>query len=64
MSTETASPVVAAPGGSFLLETRNPSEIFTPEDLSEEQRQIAAFERLAIHLHDDVIGFEPGFVSG
>src|SRR3984957_3049657 len=42
MSTETASPVVAAPGGSFLLETRNPAEIFTPEDLNDEQRQIAA----------------------
>jgi alkylation response protein AidB-like acyl-CoA dehydrogenase len=42
MSTLTASPVVAAQGGSFLLETRNPSEVFTPEDLNEEQRQIAA----------------------
>ena len=36
------SPVVAAAGGSFLLETRAPAEIFTPEDLNEEQRQIAA----------------------
>ncbi|MGC9157536.1 MAG: acyl-CoA dehydrogenase family protein [Terracidiphilus sp.] len=35
-------PIVAAAGGSFLLETRTSSEIFTPEDLSEEQRQIAA----------------------
>ena len=35
-------PVVAAAGGSFLLETRAPAEIFTPEDLNEEQRQIAA----------------------
>ncbi len=42
MSTPTVSPVVAAPGGSFLLETRTPAEIFTPEDLNEEQRQIAA----------------------
>jgi alkylation response protein AidB-like acyl-CoA dehydrogenase len=33
---------VAAPGGSFLLESRNPAEVFTPEDLSEEQHQIAA----------------------
>ena len=38
----TASPIVAAAGGSFLLESRSPDEIFTPEDLSEEQRQIAA----------------------
>ena len=35
-------PIVAAAGGSFLLETRTPAEIFTPEDLNEEQRQIAA----------------------
>jgi butyryl-CoA dehydrogenase len=42
MSTLTASPIVAAPGGSFLLETRTPAEIFTPEDLNEEQRQIAS----------------------
>jgi len=36
------SAVVAAAGGSFLLETRTPDEIFTPEDLNEEQRQIAS----------------------
>jgi butyryl-CoA dehydrogenase len=44
MSTVSASPVssiVAAAGGSFLLEDRAPEEVFTPEDLSEEQRQIA-----------------------
>jgi butyryl-CoA dehydrogenase len=37
-----ASAVVAATGGSFLVESRTADEIFTPEDLSEEQRQIAA----------------------
>jgi butyryl-CoA dehydrogenase len=42
MSTSVAAPVVAAAGGSFLLESRSPSEIFTHEDLTEEQRQIAA----------------------
>jgi butyryl-CoA dehydrogenase len=42
MTMLSASPIVAAAGGSFLLETRTPAEIFTPEDLSEEQRQIAA----------------------
>src|SRR5580704_18077730 len=42
MSTTTVSPVLAAPGGSFLIETRTPAEIFTPEDLNEEQRQMAA----------------------
>ena len=33
--------VRAAGGGSFLLEDRLPNEVFTPEDLNEEQRQIA-----------------------
>jgi butyryl-CoA dehydrogenase len=42
MSTVVQSPIVAAAGGSFLLETRIPVEVFTPEDLNEEQRQIAA----------------------
>lgn len=37
-----ASRALAAPGGSFLLESRSPAEVFTPEDLNEEQRQIAA----------------------
>jgi len=42
MPASSVSSIVAAPGGSFLLENRNPAEIFTPEDLNEEQRQIAA----------------------
>jgi alkylation response protein AidB-like acyl-CoA dehydrogenase len=42
MSTVTGMPAVAAPGGSFLLESRTPAEVFTPEDLNEEQRHIAA----------------------
>jgi len=37
-----ASPVAAAVGGSFLFESRSPEQIFTLEDLTEEQRQIAA----------------------
>ena len=37
-----SSAVLAAAGGSFLLESRKPAEVFTPEDLTEEQRQIAA----------------------
>src|SRR5262245_34426172 len=40
MATETKPVVVAAPGGSFLLEGRAPDEIFTPEDFSDEQRMI------------------------
>jgi len=36
------SPVLPAKGGTFLIESRSPAEIFTPEDLSEEQLQMAA----------------------
>ncbi len=42
MSSTTLSAILAATGGSFLLEDRMPAEVFTPEDLNEEQRQIAA----------------------
>jgi len=34
--------ILAAPGGGFLLESPTPGEVFTPEDLTEEHRQIAA----------------------
>jgi butyryl-CoA dehydrogenase len=42
MSSHVVSPIVAAKGGSFLIENHAPAEIFTPEDLNEEQRQMAA----------------------
>ena len=42
MSTVVRLPIVAAGGGSFLIESRTPEEVFTPEDLNEEQRQFAA----------------------
>jgi butyryl-CoA dehydrogenase len=42
MSAISTTPIVAVAGGSFLLETRTPAEVFTPEDLNEEQRQIAS----------------------
>ena len=42
MSTTSVSPVVAARGGSFLIESRAPSDVFMPEDMNEEQRQMAA----------------------
>jgi butyryl-CoA dehydrogenase len=42
MSTLAVSPIIAAAGGSFLVESRIPAEVFTPEDLNEEQRQIAS----------------------
>ena len=37
MATDTEAPVIAARGGSFLIEDRTPEEIFTPEDFTEEQ---------------------------
>ena len=40
MATDTKVPVVAAKGGSFLIEDRAPEEVFTPEDFTEEQRMI------------------------
>ncbi len=69
MSTQTVSPFVAAAGGSFLLETRTPAEIFTPEDLDEEQRQIAAtaarFAREEIEPNVAAIeAKEPGVMAG
>jgi butyryl-CoA dehydrogenase len=69
MPTETASSIVAAAGGSFLLEIRTPSEIFTPEDLNEEQRQIAAtaaqFARDEILPHAPAIeAKQPGILTG
>src|ERR1700722_19206621 len=42
MSTVASLPIVAAAGGSFLIESRTPAEVFTPEDLNEEQRQFAS----------------------
>jgi alkylation response protein AidB-like acyl-CoA dehydrogenase len=40
MATETQAPVIAATGGSFLIEDRTPDEVFTPEDFTEEQVMI------------------------
>jgi butyryl-CoA dehydrogenase len=69
MSTATHSAILAAPGGSFLLENRTPDETFTPEDLNEEQRQItataikfAADEITAIA--DKIEAKEPGVMKG
>jgi alkylation response protein AidB-like acyl-CoA dehydrogenase len=42
MATDTRTPILAARGGSFLIEERRPDEVFTPEDFSEEQRMIGA----------------------
>jgi butyryl-CoA dehydrogenase len=69
MPTLSASSFIAAVGGSFLLETRTPAEIFTPEDLNEEQRQIAAtaaqFAREQILPAVDAIeAKQPGVMAG
>jgi alkylation response protein AidB-like acyl-CoA dehydrogenase len=41
MDTMTSLTAKRVKGGSFLTEDRDPQDVFTPEDLSEEQRQIA-----------------------
>ena len=68
-STVQSSPIAAAKGGSFLIEPRTPAEVFTPEDLTQEQRQIAAtaaqFAREEIEPAADAIeAKEPGVVRG
>jgi butyryl-CoA dehydrogenase len=40
MATTTAVPGTKIPGGSFLLDTRRPEEVFTPEDFSEQHQLI------------------------
>lgn len=42
MSATAAPPAVPAKGGSFLIQSRTPAEVFTPEDMTEDQRQIAS----------------------
>src|SRR3954452_22418217 len=41
MATSTTQIATPAKGGSFLIEERRPEEIFTPEDFTDEHRQIA-----------------------
>src|SRR3954452_23323417 len=41
MATTTSPAATPAKGGSFLIEERRPEEIFTPEDFTDEHRQIA-----------------------
>jgi alkylation response protein AidB-like acyl-CoA dehydrogenase len=69
MSTHTESPITAARGGSFLLESRTPAEIFTHEDLNEEQKQIAAtaarFGREEIEpVIEAIEAKQPGIMTG
>ena len=69
MSTTSASPVVAARGGSFLIESRSAAEVFTPEDMTEEQRQMAA--TVAQFARDEIVSAteeieakKPGVLAG
>jgi alkylation response protein AidB-like acyl-CoA dehydrogenase len=55
------SKVLAATGGSFLLEDRLPNEIFTPEDLSADQKQIV--ETAARFAREQVLPAVPGIES-
>jgi len=69
MTTISASPIVAAAGGSFLLESRTPDEVFIPEDLNEEQRQVAS--TVAQFARDEILpnaaaleAKQPGILAG
>jgi len=53
MATDTQAPVVAARGGSFLIEAREPADVFTPEDFSEEQRMIG--DTTTEYMENDVL---------
>ncbi len=69
MPTAASSSITAASGGSFLLETRSPAEVFTPEDLTEEQRQMGAtaaqFAREEIlPVAEDIEAKKPGALAG
>ncbi|MGA3011439.1 MAG: acyl-CoA dehydrogenase family protein [Terracidiphilus sp.] len=69
MTTLSVSPILAAPGGSFLLESRTTDEVFTPEDLNEEQRQVAStaaqFARDEILPNAaDIEAKKPGVLAG
>jgi len=50
MATTVATPKTRIAGGSFLLESRQPEEVFTPEDFSEQHQLIGqTAEEFAIH---------------
>src|SRR5262245_30502504 len=61
MATDTQAPVLAAKGGSFLIEDRAPDEVFTPEDFSDEQRMIA--DTASEFVGRDVLPRLPGLVA-
>jgi butyryl-CoA dehydrogenase len=69
MSTSVVFQIAVAAGGSFLLDNRTPAEVFTPEDMNEEERQIAAtaarFAREEILPATEAIeAKEPGVMAG
>ena len=69
MSTSVALQIAVAAGGSFLLENRTPADVFTPEDMNEEERQIAAtaarFAREEILPATEAIeAKQPGVMAG
>jgi butyryl-CoA dehydrogenase len=69
MSTSVALQIAVAAGGSFLLDNRATAEVFTPEDMNEEERQIAAtaarFAREEILPATEAIeAKEPGVLAG
>jgi len=68
MSTNPAAAPAAVRGGSFLIESRLPEDVFIPEDMSEEQRQmattVAEFAREEILPRaNDIEAKKPGAVA-
>jgi butyryl-CoA dehydrogenase len=62
-------PLAATRGGSFLIESRTPDEVFTPEDTNEEQRQMAS--TVAQFARDEILpatadieAKKPGVLAG
>jgi butyryl-CoA dehydrogenase len=69
MSSTTSFAILAAAGGSFLLEDRTPAEVFTPEDITEEQRQIASTaaefaEHEVMPAVEEIEAKKPGVLAG
>ena len=62
MATTTTLPIAKPKGGAFLLEQRQPQEVFTPEDFTDEHRAIgrttAEFFAKEVAPHLDAIQYE------
>ncbi len=69
MGTTTTTTAKNVKGGSFLIESRSPEEIFTPEDLTDQHRLIAQtahefVEKEVVPLANDIDEKKPGLLRG